>query len=238
MFNHSRYSKTIHIVVFLSFFLPFFYTGCGPSNEEKAKKEKALTDSIVEVEKAKVKAEAEKAVAEADSMKQKDSIMAAIDSAKAENETKLNDSMAIAAAKKVDSTVSNNDSPLIPKSPIDDKTLADKIANRVPFLAPVLVPKEDTYTGIASVINLIVVTEYIAIYISFLLLLICFTIKFIDKEARKTIVLLDVLATVLLFISRAENLTSHILYGYWLAFSFAVVLTVYDFYVMRINKQK
>jgi hypothetical protein len=100
------------------------------------------------------------------------------------------------------------------------------------------VPKEDTYTGIASVINLIVVTEYIAIYISFLLLLICFTIKFIDKEARKTIVLLDVLATVLLFISRAENLTSHILYGYWLAFSFAVVLTAYDFYVMRINKQK
>ncbi len=238
MFNHRRCSKTIHIVVFLSFFLPFFYTGCGPTNEEKAKKEKALTDSIAEVEVAKAKANAEKALVDTDLMKQTDSIMAAIDSAKGNNEAELNDSMAIAAAEKVDNTVSNSDNPLIPKSPIDDKTLADKIVNRVPFLAPVLVPKEDTYTGIASVINLIVLTEYIAIYISFLLLLICFTIKFIDKEARKTIALLDVLATVLLFISKAGNLTSHILYGYWMAFSFAVILTAYDFYIMRINKQK
>jgi hypothetical protein len=53
MLKHSKYSIRLHWVTMLCFLLPFFYTGCDISREEKEAEEMALADStktIVKVE--------------------------------------------------------------------------------------------------------------------------------------------------------------------------------------------
>jgi hypothetical protein len=92
----------------------------------------------------------------------------------------------------------------------------------------VLVPKENTYTGIAAVIDTAAYLFYFAIFLSFLLLIISLVIKFMEANARKTIVLLNTLALVSLFFSVHFSGYSERLWGFWTALSFMVLLTAYD----------
>lgn len=206
MIKHFKFSKGLHWITFCCFFLPFFYTGCGPSYKEKEAAEKAKQDSAATITSNSVK-------------EPKDSL-----TAKSFDIT-YNKQIASLSADTISKT--------------ETKTPSQKIVNEFKILRPVLIPKEDTYTGIATVIDSIPFIAYFAIFISFLFLIISLIIKFIEKNARKTIVLLDVLTIIFLFISTPYSWNSEKLWGFWVATTFTIVLTIYDFYIIRhIKKHK
>jgi hypothetical protein len=127
-----------------------------------------------------------------------------------------------------ETTVSNSKS--------ESFTPSQDISKKYMFLRPFLVSKEKTFSGIAIIIDSVLIIPYFAVFISFLILLIGLTIKFIDRNARKGIVLLDFLSLIFLFFSQPYSLISEKLWGFWIAIIFILVLTVYDIVSIRLDK--
>ncbi len=216
MRKHLRISKGLNWLTLLCFFLPFFYTGCGESAEEKAAAEKAKADSIAAVE----------------SIHKQASITDTIKPDQNSISSSTNDTTPVITENDVttDNTLS------IPGISNDPKSTTQKIIERFPFLKPLLTPKENTVTGIATVLD---VTPYILgclIFICFLFLILTLIIKYIDKNAIRTIGLLEALAFVCLIFSDYP-LLSEKLWGYWVGLFFLLVLMIYDFYLIFLSKR-
>ncbi len=215
MKKQTTYSKILHILVLLCFLLPFFYTGCGPSKEEKAQRERAKQDSVEALQKAGLGAITDK-IPIKDSL-QHDSVV--------EPRMTLMDEV---------SKPTENTSKEDPK----EQRLSEIITNNYPFLRPILIPRPDTFTGLGEVINSVYYIPFYAILISFLLLLLGLLIKFIDKHATLTLIILDFLALVFLYFSRTPSFVCDVLWGYWVTFSFIVLLFLYDIFIVLKNKRK
>ncbi len=215
MKKQTTYSKILHIIVLLCFLLPFFYTGCGPSKEEKAQREKAKQDSVEALQKAGLGAITDKTSTK-DSL-QHDSVV--------EPRMTLMDEV----SKPIENTSIEN---------AEEKRLSEVISDNYPFLRPILIPKPDTFTGLGEVINSVYYIPFYAILISFLLLLLGLLIKFIDKHATLTLIILDFLALVFLYFSRTPTFVCDVLWGYWVTFSFIVLLLLYDTFIILKNKRK
>jgi hypothetical protein len=213
MTKHFKYSKGLHWVTLFCFLFPFFYTGCGPSAKEKAALETAEQDTIVSLK-------MQKEIEKTDSLN-KTSIGSTIEKDSAEFD-RLTENTSIL---RTDTTTS--------KTEKDSETLSLKISNKFEFLRPILVPKEDTYTGIAVVMDGIPLIPFLGIFISFLLLIISLIVKYMDHNARKTIVLLDILVIISLYISEPYSFDSKKLWGYWVAMTLVCVLSLYDLYIFR-----
>lgn len=115
-------------------------------------------------------------------------------------------------------------------------TPSQEISSKYKFLRPFLVSREKTFSGVAIIIDSILIIPYFAVFISFLLLIIGLAVKFIDRNAHKVIVLLDFLALISLFFSKPYSLISEKLWGFWIALILVLVLTVYDIVSIRFNK--
>ncbi len=216
MTKYFTFSKRLHWATLCCFLFPFFYTGCGPSAEDKATMEKAKQDSIA-------------AVTGQTETESPDSAKTTIlDSTKHEEIAEVDTSTEQTSILQPDTTTS--------KTEKESKTPSQKISNQLGFLRPILVPKQDTYTGVATVIDGIPFIPYFSIFISFLFLIISLVVKFIDSNARKTIVLLDILALISLFVSQPYSFDSEKLWGFWVAMTFVFALSVYDIYVIRRSK--
>ncbi len=116
-------------------------------------------------------------------------------------------------------------------------TFSEQISKKYNVLKPILTPKEDTYTGIAMVIDSTQGLVYLSVLIPFILLFISLIVKFIEVNARRTIVLLEFFILTFLLLLLPFSIFSEILWGYWVCFSFAFILILYDIYLLILNKR-
>ncbi|MBL7917759.1 MAG: hypothetical protein JNM96_05135 [Bacteroidia bacterium] len=114
----------------------------------------------------------------------------------------------------------------------------DSLFNRLPFLRPMLNPKENNYSGLGIMITHISITVATCVFICFLLLLISLIIKCIDANAKKAIVLIDVFALIALLVARPFASYYERLWGFWVCITFIFLLTVYDIYIARLYYQQ
>ncbi len=113
-----------------------------------------------------------------------------------------------------------------------------KIVDKFPILKPVLTPDKDIFTGLATVIDSFPWIIFISTPIAFLFLIISLTAKIIDKNARRTIVFLDILAFGFLLIAHSISFESERLWGVWVTISLIGILTIYDIYINRLLRNE
>ncbi len=228
---NNKYSRILHILTILCFLLPFFYRSCGPSASEKRRAEEkkleliAAEDSILQSKGSSIStAEEEKLelIAAEDSVFQSES-----SSTSPENqEVDLSEN----------TTSPDGHDTNIEKE--DEFFTSKKLTDKFPFLKIILLPKEDTYTGLGAIVNAYPYVSYFATFISFLLLIISLTVKFIEVAARKTVILLEIIAIIFQFFAYQESeaiiaVYNKTLWGYWVCLGFLFLLITYDFALLR-----
>lgn len=198
--------------------LPFFYSSCGgPSEEEKMKmEEKRIQDSIDNV-------------IGLTTMNNSDSVIAYANPViVSENNDDIQENAAAKPQLTKNKTFNN------------DKPYSNTICNKYPFFKPILVPKENNYTGLASALNVFEVIYLFSCFISLLLLLlIAILIKFIERNARKSIVLIELFSFLFLFISQPNiqiTFNSNILWGYWCCLGCMGILALFDLYLVFLKE--
>lgn len=225
MTKHFKYSKGLHWATLCCFLFPFFYTGCGPSAGEKAAKEKATQDSS-----ALYQTVIAPETNNADTAQQEGALTKSVDTIVEKTISQIDPSKEPVPSLHPETTASEPEK--------ESKNPSEKISNKFPFLKPFLIPKSDTYTGIATVIDTISFITFLAVFISFFFLIISLAIKFIEVSAKKTIAFLDILALIFLFISQPFSLggDNEKLWGFWVALTFVFSLTIYDLYLIKLNR--
>lgn len=204
------YSKIIHVIVFATFFLPFFENGCGPSAEEKLKAEnRRQVDSIAKY------TAMEDSIA---SQKNEPLVSEEIDS--------INMDTSI-ISKPINANTTTE----------KEKRVSVQVAEQFPFLKPLLSPTENISTGVGAIIDSSTYFVFIYSSLCLLLLLISFVIKFIDKKALNTIIFIELLSIVALYNALPITLFGNKLWGYWFCFCAIIALVVFDVYVRLKNKQ-
>jgi hypothetical protein len=198
--KHFKYSKGLHVLTLCCFLMPFFYSGCHDSKEEKEKNEELaeMVDTIATTAEP----------VDMDSAQFAEYLAKSVDTSK----TKNNDI--------------NFDDPFVK---------GDSIFNCVPFLKPVLNPDKECYSGLGLMIAQSPLILMTATFTCFLLLIISLTIKYIDHNAKRAIVLLEILALISLLIARPYSFQFERLWGLWVAVFFVSLLTIYDFYIARVS---
>jgi hypothetical protein len=213
MRKYDRFSKVIHTAVLCSFFLPFFFTGCGNKKQDDGSEIDATENT-----------------ANLETTTTEDTSSINYTSTIVENQTPKVDS----SNKESNLVITDSNSSLNQMKP---KYISERICNTFEFLRPLLIPELNTYTGIGVVIDSIPATPFFSAFISLLFLFISLLIKYIEKNARISIVLLESLALIFLIMATPYSFTSHKLWGYAVALVLIAFLIVYDLYIIRINKQ-
>ncbi len=206
-----KYSRLLHVLVLSTFFLPFFYSGCGgPSAEEKAKQEAQLqADSIAE------------------GTREMDSLMI-LDSDTIEIETPLVDTNNIDTSA-IGNSFNQNEAD---NSNNKEECLTLKLTKKYSFLKIFLNPEPNVYTGIGMSINTLPYVFQFGTFLSLLFLFISFTVKFLDKSALKTILLLEMIAALFLYNAYILfDISGEKLWGYWVGLVSFIILFLFDFYV-------
>lgn len=137
--------------------------------------------------------------------------------------------------------VNKSDQPIIEqdtKLEEKEKKRSEMLSNEYTFLSPILVSKENTFSGLAMIID---TTDYIvifSIFIFFILTILSLITKYFDATAIKTIVLIDVIALLFLIISRPADLFYHRLWGFWITIILFSVVTIIDVFILIKNHSK
>ncbi|MBE0393916.1 hypothetical protein BJQ96_03789 [Flavobacterium sp. PL0002] len=122
-----------------------------------------------------------------------------------------------------------------------EKTLSQTLSKKYTFLQPILVSKENTFSGFAMIIDSVSYITIFSIFIYFLLSILSLTIKYLDANAIKIIVLLDALALLFLIISEPIGIFNDRLWGLWIAIILFSTVTILDIYILtkyHQNKRK
>jgi hypothetical protein len=225
MKRHFAYSKRLHLATLCCFLLPFFYTGCGDETGETEAQAKAKQDSIQMTNNPGAGVNAPDTA-----FKMETTVTPEEDLAKEKKEQTKDTTAHLINPHEENkaNTIEKDNSNL---------TASHIICKKAPFLKPVLIPKENTYSGIAAVIDTAAYLFYFAVFLSFLLLIISLIVKLMEANARKTIVLLNLLGLVSLYLSVHFSGYSERLWGFWVAFSFVALLTIYDIGILIIVKK-
>ena len=113
-----------------------------------------------------------------------------------------------------------------------EKTLSETLSKEYTFLQPILVSKENTFSGLAILIDSGSYIIFFSVFIYFLLSILSLTIKYLDSNGIKTIVLLEVLSLFFLVISRPIGIFDDKLWGLWVAIILFSALTIFDIYIL------
>lgn len=113
-----------------------------------------------------------------------------------------------------------------------EKTLSETLSKEYTFLQPILVSKENTFSGLAILIDSGSYIIFFSVFIYFLLSILSLTIKYLDSNGIKTIVLLEVLSLFFLVISRPIGIFDDKLWGLWVAIILFSALTILDIYIL------
>ncbi|MDF2454459.1 MAG: hypothetical protein K0R51_452 [Cytophagaceae bacterium] len=106
------------------------------------------------------------------------------------------------------------------------------------WLRPFLMPDKEIYTGLGLVLNIFRQSIFYNIFFSFLLILIGFAIKFLEKSAIRTQLLLNLLAIVFLYIYLPTFLSGERLWGFWVCLSLLVLTIALDIYRLILTQKK
>jgi hypothetical protein len=120
-----------------------------------------------------------------------------------------------------------------PKPEDNEKTLSETLSKEYTFLRPILVSKENTFSGLAIIIDSGSYVAIFSVFIYFLLSILSLTIKYLDTNALKTIGLLDTLALIFLIISEPIGIFSDRLWGLWVAIILFLTVTILDIYILK-----
>jgi hypothetical protein len=126
------------------------------------------------------------------------------------------------------------------KSKVEKKeeTYSQTLSRENTFLQPILVSKENTFSGLAILIDSGSYILFFSMFLYFLLSILSLTIKYLDSNTIKTIVLLDVLALLFLIISEPMGIFYDRLWGLWIAIILFSTVTILDIYILTIYHQK
>lgn len=113
-----------------------------------------------------------------------------------------------------------------------EKTLSETLSKEYTFLQPILVSKENTFSGLAMIIDSGSYVAVFSVFIYFLLSILSLTIKYLDSNAIKSIVLLDALALLFLIISEPIGIFNDRLWGLWVAIILFSTVTILDIYIL------
>lgn len=118
-----------------------------------------------------------------------------------------------------------------------EETLSETLSQEYPFLQAILVSEENTFSGWAMIIDSGSYILVFSIFIYFLLSILSLTIKYLESNAIKTIVLLDVLALLFLILAEPIGIFNNRLWGVWIAIILFSTLTILDIYILIKNQQ-
>ena len=118
------------------------------------------------------------------------------------------------------------------KTELKEKTLSETLSQDYSFLQPILVSKEDTFSGLAMLIDCGSYIVFFSIFLYVLLSILSLTIKYFESSGTKTIALLDVLSLFFLAISRPVGLFDNKLWGLWVAIILFSTVTILDIYIL------
>ena len=122
-----------------------------------------------------------------------------------------------------------------------EKTLSETLSQEYTFLQPILVSKKNTFSGLAIVIDCGSYIIFFSLFIYALLSILSLTIKYLDSNGIKTIVLLEVLSLFFLVISKPIGIFDDKLWGLWVAIILFSTITILDIYILikyHQNKRK
>ncbi len=206
-----KYSRLLHVLVLCTFFLPFFYTGCGgPSAEEKAKLEaQHQADSITKIT-------------------YKIDSLATINPDTFEIQTPLTETNNIDTAAIENNLKENN----ADNSNDKEENLSTTLTKKYPILKIFLNPEPNIYTGIGMSINVLPFVFQFGTFLSLLFLIISLVVKYLEKSVLKTILFLEMIAAFFLYNSFILfDLSGEKLCGYWVGLASIFILILFDFYV-------
>ncbi|MFZ4796925.1 MAG: hypothetical protein ACOYMA_05490 [Bacteroidia bacterium] len=209
-----KYSRFIHVLVLCTFFLPFFRSGCNtPSAEEKLNAEQQhQADSIA------ICTRNADSIAGISDIILPDSFS---NDSTTESITEI-DTMDFRAPFKTKQDSIKNDK---------EKSISQQIVEAFPIFRILLNPEPNIYTGIGTTINVFPYFFLFGTFLSLLVLLVSFLVKFIERKAQKTILLLEILAFIFLYNASSYDYWGEELWGYWVSFAAIILLTLFDFYI-------
>ena len=118
-----------------------------------------------------------------------------------------------------------------------EETFSETVSRENTFLKPILVSKEKRFSGLAMLIDSGISIFYFSICVYFLLSIISLTTKYLESNAIKTIVLLDVLALLFLIISLPVTIFYERLWGSWVTIILFSTVTIIDIYILKKHRQ-
>jgi hypothetical protein len=219
-----RISKIISILILLSFLLPFYPSGCaglGPSAAEKA--EKAKNDSIAVA----AKEETIKDSLASIGILNKDSLEAAI------NKAGKKDSCTCCATEAKDSLSTPSGS-----SNSNDFTITDRLA-KSSKIAKVLLRPNNNYSGLGFLIDYFLAwISYSGTIIAFICLVVVLCLKKSFDKNRIVINSLNFINILLLYFANNPEIFLDVrLWGFWICFSLAIMVAIFDL-VITIKSKK
>lgn len=113
-----------------------------------------------------------------------------------------------------------------------EKTLSETLSKEYAFLQPVLVSKDNTFSGLAMIIDSGRYVVVFSVFVYLLLSILSLIVKYLDSKAIKTIVLLDTIALLFLIISEPIGINNERLWGFWVAIILFSAVTILDIYNM------
>jgi len=113
-----------------------------------------------------------------------------------------------------------------------EKTLSETLSQEYPFFQPILVSEKNTFSGLAIVIDCGSYIIFYSLFVYVLLSILSLTIKYLDSNGIKTIVLLEVLSMFFLVISKPIGIFDDKLWGLWVEIFLFSIVTILDFYIL------
>jgi len=198
-------SKAIHWLAVLCLLLPFFYTGC---NREEKEEETVTPDTalVVAEDTATVVAEDTAMMTPPDTNVIAESV-----------------------------TPEPVDTATPAKSNKEADVLSEELTEKYPWLKPILIPKEDTSTGLAVVLDSGFYFPLFGSFVFALLLVMGLLIKYLNRKALNIHLLLDLMAIAALLLAHPIAWNMERLWGFWVTLGVVSVMTLYDILVLAFH---
>jgi hypothetical protein len=113
-----------------------------------------------------------------------------------------------------------------------DDLLSNTLSERYPWLKPVLIPKEDTSTGLAVVLDSGPFIPLFAPFVFLLILLLGLLTKYLNNKALNIHLVMDLTALVALVLAKPMAFHAERLWGFWVAVGFTGVMTLLDLWLL------
>lgn len=156
----------------------------------------------------------------------------------AEGRIKQEKEAAEAAKMGIDTVPKLNEAKVVSIPSTSDSSLSERLVKKIPALKLLLLSSMDNRTGIGVVIDTIDFSRFMGTFIAFLLLVIGLGAKFIEAQSLKTVLLLELIATISLAVALPGFFSYETLWGYWTCLVAMGLLLIYDSYQVIITRKQ